>query len=271
MRILAIDTSSRAVSAALLQDGRMASKYWMEHGKTHSEALFPCIDAVLSGVGVPVEQIDVFTAITGPGSFTGLRIGVSAVKALAYANRAKTVGVSTLDALAYKLGKYHGTLLIPLIDARNDQVYTAIYTMAENCGQQTASEAGIINGVSENRAVFRISEEMAGSIQEAAQCIRQVLERLRGEKEIFDKSIVLILNGDAAQKHLEFLRASLPQVKCICAAEEDLLQDAEAAARLAYIETENGRLLEPEMLMPNYLRLSQAEQMKKGKPGETNL
>ena len=282
MRILTVDTSSRTVSAALMQDGRMEARFWAENGRTHSEALFPCIESVLAGAGVCVDQIDVFAAVTGPGSFTGLRIGVSAVKAMAYARAAWTVGIPTLDALAYNLAKYRCALSIPLIDARNNQVYAAIYGVpgeaagsevvdgSEACGygsDDEKSSCGTVRG-RVGGGLHRLSEEMAADIHVVADRMEQIIDTLYARRDISASPLELILNGDAAPQHFEFLRSRLPKVQCRCAAAEDLLQDAAAAARVAdYLVSTGEGLTTPDLLTPKYLRPSQAERLRREREG----
>ena len=279
MRILAVDTSSRTVSAALMQDGRMEARFWAENGRTHSEALFPCVESVLAGAGVRVDQIDVFAAVTGPGSFTGLRIGVSAVKAMAYARATRTVGIPTLDALAYNLTKYRCALSVPLIDARNNQVYAAIYGEP---GEAVGSEFG--GNVSDDSTdirsggdavcgrvgggVRRLSEEMAADIHVVADRMEQIIETLYAQRGVSVSPLEIVFNGDAAPQHFDFLCSRLPKVQCRCAAAEDLLQDAAAAVRVADYLVSNGEgLTMPDLLIPRYLRPSQAERLRREREG----
>ncbi|MDR1440458.1 MAG: tRNA (adenosine(37)-N6)-threonylcarbamoyltransferase complex dimerization subunit type 1 TsaB [Clostridiales bacterium] len=144
MRILAIDTSGAPVSVAVAEDGKLLERIWLEHGRTHSETLMPCIEQTMAGLGLGADSFGAFAAVVGPGSFTGLRIGVSAIKAMAYARGVQTLGVSSLGSLAYNLLNYQHSLICPIIDARNDYVYSAIYRRAPNGGQAsfrgTASE-----------------------------------------------------------------------------------------------------------------------------------
>ena len=126
MNILMIDTSGPACGAALMKDGRVVCDMQLTTGLTHSQRVMPMVDAVLSMSGTAVEEIDVFGAVTGPGSFTGVRIGVSSVKALAHASDRPCIGVDALEALAANIHAFDG-VVCPILDARAQQVYGAMF------------------------------------------------------------------------------------------------------------------------------------------------
>lgn len=125
MKILAIDTSTMISSCSLMEDGCVIGDFSINQQKTHSETLVPMIEDMLSRVGVDISEIDLFVSVTGPGSFTGIRIGVTTIKALAMALDKKIVGVNTLEAMAE--GVFSDEKVVPLIDARGRRVYYAIY------------------------------------------------------------------------------------------------------------------------------------------------
>lgn len=126
MHILAVDTSGGVCSAAVARGGAVLSEAYMNAGRTHSEALAPMIDFCLSGAGLGIRDVGLFACAVGPGSFTGLRIGVGMIKAFAHASGKPALGVMTLDALARNLAGTDETVC-PLIDARRGEVYTATY------------------------------------------------------------------------------------------------------------------------------------------------
>lgn len=128
MKILAIDTSAAAVSAAIVDDGKILAEEYLNIGLTHSQTLLPVIDNVLKNAKISINEIDMLASSNGPGSFTGVRIGVSTVKGMGLAADVPCVGVSTLEALAYNL------LGLPVIacavmDARREQVYNAVFEL----------------------------------------------------------------------------------------------------------------------------------------------
>lgn len=126
MKILAVDTSSKVASCALAEDDKLLAECVVNNGLTHSQTILPMIDEVLKKSGTDIENIDVFAVTNGPGSFTGLRIGVTTIKALAHATGKKVVGVNTLEALCYNL-PYCPHIISPIMDARREQVYNAFY------------------------------------------------------------------------------------------------------------------------------------------------
>lgn len=127
MRILAADTSTTTGSVALLDDARLVCEWTLASAQTHNRQLLETIDRCLEAAGWTIEGIDLFSVTTGPGSFTGLRIGLTTVKALAWARGKPFVGISSLDALAAPLG-YGSLPICPLIDAHRGEVYWARYS-----------------------------------------------------------------------------------------------------------------------------------------------
>ncbi|NVM22763.1 MAG: tRNA (adenosine(37)-N6)-threonylcarbamoyltransferase complex dimerization subunit type 1 TsaB [Desulfobacterales bacterium] len=126
MKILAVDTSSRTGSVAVLEDEAVLAEIQVTSTQTHAKRLMPAIDSALRMAGTHVSECDGFAVTTGPGSFTGLRIGISAVKGLAFATAKPVTAVSTLEALAYQFPTV-ADLICPLLDARKGEVYTALY------------------------------------------------------------------------------------------------------------------------------------------------
>ena len=126
MRILAVDTSSAVASCAIVDGEKLVCEEILNNGLTHSQTIMPMIESVMKRSGLETKDIDLFAAVTGPGSFTGLRIGVSAVKALAHAADKPCVAVSTLEAMAYNL-PFCEKLIVPIMDARRGEVYNGIY------------------------------------------------------------------------------------------------------------------------------------------------
>lgn len=126
MKILAIDTSALTASAAVVEDGTVLGEVSFTCKLNHSQTIMPVIDFLLKGLSLAPSDIDLFACANGPGSFTGLRIGIGTVKGLAYGTDKPAAGVSTLEALAYNAAQ-SGKLIAPIMDARRNQVYTALY------------------------------------------------------------------------------------------------------------------------------------------------
>lgn len=127
MNILALDTSALTASVAVMKDDVVIYEENVTSSLTHSETLMPMIDSALKSVSMNLSDIDLFAVSNGPGSFTGVRIGVSAVKGMAYALGKRVCGVNTLLALAYNVAYLEGVPVCPIMDARRSQVYNAVY------------------------------------------------------------------------------------------------------------------------------------------------
>ena len=131
MKILAIDTSALTASAAVTEDANILGEISFTCTLNHSQTIMPMIDCLLKGLSLTPSDIDLFACSNGPGSFTGLRIGIGTIKGLAYGTGKSCVGVSTLKALAYNAA-LSGKLIAPIMDARRNQVYTALYKYENN-------------------------------------------------------------------------------------------------------------------------------------------
>ncbi len=126
MKILAADTSALTASVSVMDDGIIKGEISFTTALTHSQTVMPMIDELLRGLSLTCDDIDIFACSNGPGSFTGLRIGIGTIKGLAYGKDKKVVGVSTLEALAHNITFFDG-YVAPIMDARRNQVYNAIY------------------------------------------------------------------------------------------------------------------------------------------------
>lgn len=126
MKIFVLDTSSKAASAAVWEDGHLLADCWQNTGRTHSVTSLPMAESLLAGCSRTLEEMDALAVTAGPGSFTGLRIGIAAIKGLAFPDNTPCIGVSTPEAIAYGLLGFEGTV-IPMMDARCGQVYTALF------------------------------------------------------------------------------------------------------------------------------------------------
>ena len=129
MKILGIDSSGMVASVAIVQDDVVIAEYTMNHKRTHSETLLPMIDEIVKTSETKQEDIDAIAIASGPGSFTGLRIGAATAKGLGLALGKPIVPVKTCEGLAYNLWGASG-VICPIIDARRNQVYTGIYKVS---------------------------------------------------------------------------------------------------------------------------------------------
>ena len=126
MNIVAIDTSGPTASCAVMRDGEIIHSVFLNQGLTHSETIMPTLDEAMTSAQIDCSQVDAFVAVAGPGSFTGVRIGVCAVKGLAHAHNTPCASVDALEALAMNVIGFDG-IACPILDARRGQVYCAAF------------------------------------------------------------------------------------------------------------------------------------------------
>lgn len=131
MKILAIDTSTNVASCAIMDDEKLLGEFTVNDNITHSQKILPLISNTLSRCKIDISEIDVFAVADGPGSYTGLRIGVATINGLAQATHKQVVGVSSLQALAQSIVTSE-KLIVPLINARRDRAFTAIYSAKDS-------------------------------------------------------------------------------------------------------------------------------------------
>ena len=224
MLILAFETSAKACSVAIHDGQKLLGESYQNTGLTHSQTLMVMAEDLLKSCGKTAADVTHLAVAAGPGSFTGVRIGVSAAKGFAWGAELPVYGVSTLESMALSLGALHGHVCC-CMDARRKQVYNAIF-LAEN---------GKLTRVSEDRAIS--------------------LEDLKNELEHIDGPIFLV--GDGAELTHKTLSGEIPGL--ILPPEHRRQQRASGVA-LAAIEAMNrGESADGAALQPNYLRLSQAE------------
>lgn len=229
MKILAVDTTATAASAALIDGGKIISEVYTNTGLTHSQTLMPMVDCVLKGANIKVGDIDFFAVNNGPGSFTGVRIGVAAVKGMAQITGKPCIAVSTLEALAYNLSD-NDCIAVSAMDARCGQVYTASFS-------------------AEKGTVTRLTPDIAVAVEEPEERLKE-----------YRKKIIFV--GDGAKLCYNYYKDKLD---CSLAGELLRYQRAASTALCAYIKAENGETVSASELMPAYLRLPQAERELKKK------
>ncbi len=222
MKILALETSAGPASCAVVEDGVVLASAYNNTALTHSQTLMPMVENMLTQAGVAFSDMDCLAVAAGPGSFTGVRIGVAAVKGLAFAHNKPCVGVSTLAAIAHNAENigFQG-IACAAMDARCRQVYTACFNV-------------------ENGAFERISEDEAISTDE-----------LKAKLLSFGKPILLL--GDGAKLCYNEFVNDVPLL--YLAAEHIRFQTAIGVAA----EATFGETVTAEALQPTYLRLPQAE------------
>lgn len=228
--ILAIDSSTPVAGVALLDDEKLIREEFINYKKTHSEMLMPIIDELLRGCDRSLGDLTALAVTIGPGSFTGLRIGLAAIKGLSLAANLPVVGISTLDVLAHNI-VCSDTLVCPVLNARKQEVYTAFY---------------------DNRGIFpsRLSEDMACSPQEF------VDRALKKAKEIGASRITIL--GDGFYPYRDVWDASLGD-RLMVTPPHLMLPRASALGSLAIVRAARADFDEVMYMRPRYIRLSEAE------------
>ncbi len=139
MKIFALDTATQSCSVAIVDDGSLIAEMTVVNRQTHSRHLMSFTDTILNTVNLKAADMDGFAVSIGPGSFTGLRIGISTIKGLAFSLNKPVVGISSLEALAWQIA-HSGFLICPLLDARKKEVYTCRYRFDNNELNKQGSE-----------------------------------------------------------------------------------------------------------------------------------
>lgn len=224
MLILAFETSAKAASAALMEGGKLLGESYQNTGLTHSQTLMVMAEDLLKTCGYIPRQVEAVAVAAGPGSFTGIRIGVAAAKGFAWGAELPCYGISTLEAMALSLGAYDGYVL-PVMDARRNQVYNALF-------------------LAENGKLTRLCEDRAIALSELAEEIKTL------HKPIF-------LVGDGSNLCYNTLQEAVPNL--VLPPEHRLHQRASGVALAAEEMIRAGLPGNGAELTPNYLRMSQAE------------
>lgn len=233
MIILAIDTTAITASVALLENETLIASFDVHNKLTHSEKILPMIDSMLSASGYTFDNVDLVAVSVGPGSFTGVRIGVSTAKGLAYTRRIPVVGVSGLEALAEnfrflskpELGR---VVIAPSMDARRNELYNALFEY-------------------DGSTLTRITEDRPISCEEL-------------EQELLKLGIPVYINGDGAEKLYGYLSENT-NIKAELAPLLMLRQSAVSVGKVGYRKYCNGEIEDVDKISPLYLRTSQAERV----------
>lgn len=222
MKILAVDTSADTCSVALSENEHLKFERTADHGKTHAVTLAGMIDELLRTSGTTLDRMDGFAVTTGPGSFTGLRIGIATVKGLAFAVSKPVVPVTTLDVLAFQCTGIK-SLICPLIDARKKEVYAAVYRWENHHLERVRPPM-----VAAPEKVLANMDEHCFFLGSGSLLYREVIEKQLGKKAVI------------APKEMNRIRAS-------------------AIAVLGYRQLRKNAGEAPHNIIPLYIRRSDAE------------
>ncbi|MBQ6128153.1 MAG: tRNA (adenosine(37)-N6)-threonylcarbamoyltransferase complex dimerization subunit type 1 TsaB [Lachnospiraceae bacterium] len=226
MKIIAIDSSSLVASVAIATEESVIAEYSVNYKKTHSQTLLPMLDEIKTMTELDLSSVDAIAVTSGPGSFTGLRIGSSTAKGLALALGKPIVEVPTVDALAMNMWG-SADLVCPLMDARRNQVYTGFYEFDEN------DELSVIKE--------RFAED---------------IEKVVGMLNDIGKSVTFL--GDGVDVSKEAIRRVM-RIPFRFAPPHLSRQRAGSVATLAVKYYKEGRMVDSSAHKPEYLRMSQAE------------
>lgn len=222
MKILGLDSTANVCTAAITDDTRLIAEFSVNVGNTHSETLLPLIEQMLRLSNTEINEIDLFAASIGPGSFTGVRIGAATVKGLAFGKNIPLCEVSTLEALAQNISSFDG-ILCPVINARRMQVYNALFSCK--------------NGV-----ITRLTPDRAISVGE-----------LDAELSAYDEPIYL--SGDG----YDICKSNFKLTKTMNTEPKARLHSGYSVCLCAKRMYDDGNTVTDRELSPSYLRLSQAE------------
>lgn len=229
MKILGLDSSGLVAGVAVVEDGILLGEYTTDYKKTHSQTLLPMLDALKNMIELDLNTLDAIAVASGPGSFTGLRIGSATAKGLGFALKKPLVEVPTLEGLAWNLW---GTdrIVCPLMDARRNQVYTAAYEFMP-AGEEFALKTVIPQNPSD---------------------IGDLLEKLNG----LGRPVIFL--GDGVPVYLELIKARI-RVEYSIAPAGNNRQRAGSVAALGAVYYAQGKTVDAADHCPEYLRKSQAE------------
>jgi len=220
VNVFAMDTSSLTATVAVMNNEKLLGEYTVSNKLTHSQTILPMTDELIKNVSMTLNDIDVFSVCIGPGSFTGLRIGMATVKTFAQALSKPIIGVSSLDAVAYNFFGADDYIICPIVDARRGEVYNALYRLE--------------NKIMPDRALS----------------LDALFDELSGKKVIFC--------GDASISYRDRI-TNRNESQWIIAPKTQLLPKASSVAQVAFERAQNGDFDDVYTLEPVYLRKSQAE------------
>ncbi|HHX73656.1 MAG TPA: tRNA (adenosine(37)-N6)-threonylcarbamoyltransferase complex dimerization subunit type 1 TsaB [Firmicutes bacterium] len=233
MLVLGIDTATLVCSVAVSSEEKVVAEYTLQVKKTHSQRLLPLLAAMLTDCGLEPAALDGIAVAAGPGSFTGVRIGIVTAKALGQALNIPLCGISTLEALAAQHPWFDG-LICPILDARRRQVYTSL---------------------------FRGDDSLQRLVEDKAAALPALLEKVKayGEKILFV--------GDAVPVYRQLICGSLGEQACFMPPESAICRAA-TVARLGLLQLARGEAVSWRELAPRYLRQSEAELKYRAAHGE---
>lgn len=233
LNILVIDTSSNLCSLGIKYNDRKIFKT-LDEGKTHSETLLPLIDSVLKENNISLDDINILGVVTGPGSFTGIRIGISTIKAVAFAKDIKVVEITSTEVLARNI-EDESIYKIGIIDAKNEQIYAGIYTNE-----------------------FKLLKEYAGDINDFINELKNIEIKISEDinQKISLKEIYKYSFAGTGIKHKEIIENKLDHILISNNTKQDIKKTLEG---IEYKLQKKENIRDGKEITPNYLKPSNAE------------
>ncbi|CDF57508.1 tRNA (adenosine(37)-N6)-threonylcarbamoyltransferase complex dimerization subunit type 1 TsaB [Thermobrachium celere] len=233
MKVLAMDTSSSVATVSIVSDEKVEGEIYLNHKMQHSVILFPMIEKLLDITENKLDDIDIIAVSGGPGSFTGLRIGVAAAKGIVQGANKIFITVSSLEAMAYQQGDFEG-VICPIMDALRDNVYTALYQFKEG--------------------------ELTNIMSIDALHIDELLDKL----EAYDR---VLFCGDAVSIHIGRIKDRLKE-RAYFSTQNNMLPRASSIGEIALKKYRKGEVSDIYTFSPLYIRKSQAEREYEKRTGE---
>ncbi|MCC5912275.1 MAG: tRNA (adenosine(37)-N6)-threonylcarbamoyltransferase complex dimerization subunit type 1 TsaB [Clostridiaceae bacterium] len=225
MKILALDTSSTVATVAVMDGEKLVGEYILNHKRTHSQKLMPMVDEILKSCDLTPKEMDVFGVSLGPGSFTGLRIGIASIKAMAQSLNKPVVGVSALEAMAFNL-IYCKEMICPIIDAQRDMVYAGVYQWQQ--------------------------ENLENTMEDQVLPIEDLLKFLK------DKEEKIVFVGDAVEKFKELIVEKIGNL-AVFPPSAIAMPRASSIGEITRVRAVKGEIQDFSEVLPIYMRKSQAE------------
>ena len=272
MNILAIETTGAEASVAVINETGQVFMEASDQKLNHLQNLMPMTDILLSKCGLTIDDVDIVAVSEGPGSFTGIRIGVSSARALAQALGRKTIGVPTLKSFLFHMPEYRG-IICPIFDARRSQVYGGAYQWNFSGQAGKTAEEKLPGGVLQQADPEALLPGMAGTYSEVvpgnAYELSELLERL--EKAVqtnLEKEVTFFGDGIIPYRDriMKWQNESLKDnIRVLFAEDDKMLQNASSVAKFALAAYRSGETKSLYDLKPVYMRKAEAERKLEGK------
>ena len=264
MLILAADTSGKSLSVSICEDEKPLVETTLNLGYKHSVTFQPLIDDIIKRSGRDKLEIDLFACTDGPGSFTGIRIGVAAIKTMAWALGKPAIGISSLETLA---AAFPGAIVCPVLDARGGRVFSALYKTNDKAKELLKPANRQAESLWQDIIELRLLKEQIYEI--CSSPVNELQSKTAvgfGTEAKFEPVLdPIVVVGDGLPVVRSALAEEFVETKVIWTTPEHWTPRASILSRLAYLKFKSGDIGDPFALMPQYHSLSQAERLRENK------